>query len=610
MRYHTFHPWVLFSFLPLVSSSLGQQAEIRVQSLFEPEAITLSRQTSYKVIIHGSQQSPEGQLPAVDGLDISSSPNLLRRSSFNNGRASHKLELSLAVKARRIGMFEIPTWNIVIGGKAYPVPPANLRVFPPNEADVLRERARKKKEADLQQALFLELKLPSVKLYEGQTILGSVDLYIWEKLVTIRKRFPVKIGPAFSQSEISSKTPVTEKRGVSRFNKRYTVLSWPIALTAAMTGSHNLKYEAAVEVRGREPRRIGFPNDPFDILLRDSMMGFGRTQVMRIPSETLAIEVSPLPMDGRPTSFRGAIGSFETSTVTDTTKVTVGDPVRVTFSVSGKGNFGVMPAPEMPSSDKLKVGPPAFSFKGNESTKFEGIQSFEYVVTPLSAGRIDIPAVPFSYFDPDSDSFVTASGTTGEILVELGETWVDPTPTSSIPSKEKPQSLPSQHLFQTESEPGEWQSALRPYNISRKAPFWYVQLAGLCCFAGILGWRSLQNQSVKDSPAKRIAKLRNEMKTSVRREDASGFLRAATGAIREHVGTMIDHESPEALAKDEVLNILRKNKAPEETLSEIQMVMEIADTREFAAAHDEKLPLKDLYRRVKSLLRHIKPLRA
>ena len=96
------------------------------------------------------------------------------------------------------------------------------------------------------------------------------------------------------------------------------------------------------------------------------------------------------------------------------------------------------------------------------------------------------------------------------------------------------------------------------------------------------------------------------MKTSVRRNDTSGFLRAATGAIREHVGTMIDHESPEALAKDEVLDILRKNKASAETVSGIQMVMEIADAREFAAGHDEKLPLKDWFSRVKTLLRHIK----
>ena len=201
MTYHTCHSWILLSFFSLTCWSFGQQAEIRVQSLFEPDAITLSRQASYKVIIHGSQQSPEGELPRVDGLVISNNPNLLRSASFNNGMASLKLELSFSVHAKQTGMFEMPAWNIVVGGKAYPVPPANLRVFPPNEADVLREQARKKKEADLRQALFLELTLPSGKLYEGQTMIGSVDLYRWEALSMISGRaITVLLVPSYSES--------------------------------------------------------------------------------------------------------------------------------------------------------------------------------------------------------------------------------------------------------------------------------------------------------------------------------------------------------------------------------------------------------------------------
>ncbi|MFP6901896.1 MAG: hypothetical protein VCA36_13195, partial [Opitutales bacterium] len=263
--------------------------------------------------------------------------------------------------------------------------------------------------------------------------------------------------------------------------------------------------------------------------------------------------------------------------------------------------------PEMPSTDKLKVGPPAFSFEGDENTKHEGIQSFEYVVTPLSPGRIEIPSVPFSYFDPSSDSFVIASGTPGSIFVKPGETWVDPTPDTSIANEEKRETLPPQHLFQTESEPGEWQSTLAPYSIFRETAFWYAQLAPLFCFATFLGWRLRQSRSSKDSPSKRIAKLRNEMKTAARRNDASGFLRAARGAIRERVGAIIDHECPEALAKDEVLNILRQNKASEKTISGIQEVLETADEREFAGKSDEKLPLKDWLIRVKHLLKRIKP---
>ena len=66
-----------------------------------------------------------------------------------------------------------------------------------------------------------------------------------------------------------------------------------------------------------------------------------------------------------------------------------------------------MPAPKLLLGDNFKVGPPAFSFEGNENTKHSGTQSFEYIVTPLKAGLIDIPEVSFSFFNPEEEKYYT-----------------------------------------------------------------------------------------------------------------------------------------------------------------------------------------------------------
>ncbi len=57
-----------------------------------------------------------------------------------------------------------------------------------------------------------------------------------------------------------------------------------------------------------------------------------------------------------------------------------------------------MPAPKLSIGENFKVGPPAFSFQGNEATMQKGSQTFEFVVTPLQAGLLDIPPVDLFLF--------------------------------------------------------------------------------------------------------------------------------------------------------------------------------------------------------------------
>ena len=71
---------------------------------------------------------------------------------------------------------------------------------------------------------------------------------------------------------------------------------------------------------------------------------------MNLPNK--AIEIKPLPTSNRPPEFSGAIGNF-TATSIDTDQIEVGDPVRFTFSLEGKGNFAI-PAPSLESNEVLR----------------------------------------------------------------------------------------------------------------------------------------------------------------------------------------------------------------------------------------------------------------
>ncbi|MFP6855175.1 MAG: BatD family protein, partial [Opitutales bacterium] len=546
----------------------------------------------------GSLQSVDTKsMPQVEGLQILNGPNRVQKTSIINGQPTVKQEVSFTVKPSRTGTFTMPRWPLSLGGQAIAIPAATLQTLNPTQEDQARAAIKKKQESEFKQALFLELSLSSNYLYEGQTIPASIDLFIWERLQPPRPLQMHKIGDAFSQSEVN-RPP--RKRNESRNGKTYVVHSWPVAITAAIKGKHDLQYKMVVSVRVNRQRN---PNsNPF---LSDAFLGFGREEAVQITSDKHSIEVRALPMNGLSDSFHGAIGSFQTQTSKDTSRVTVGDPIRMTFSVVGKGNFDVIPAPKLSSNDKIKIGPPAFLFKGDENMMYEGIQQFEYVVTPLSHGNLEIPPIPFSFFDPSNQTYVDASAPPQVIRVDPGEAWVDPNPTETTGTNNGQPTEQPRNLFQTEPEPGSWKSRLTSNSTFRVSTFWYIQAGPALCFFALAGWRFRANRSSKDSLARRLVKLRREMKDAIKSNDNSTFLRAARGSIQERVGSLVHHERPEALARDEVVEILRKKAVSDQILSEVREVLESVDASEFARDDERDLPLKEWFGRVNRLLKRI-----
>ena len=82
----------------LLLTTLSAKAQIRIEAKFQPASITLSKTSVYKIIIHGTQDNPKGNIPSIDGLNLSSSPQTFRSASFINGVPSVRLEMSFQAR--------------------------------------------------------------------------------------------------------------------------------------------------------------------------------------------------------------------------------------------------------------------------------------------------------------------------------------------------------------------------------------------------------------------------------------------------------------------------------------------------------------------------------
>lgn len=586
-------------FLLVVATSSTWGKELRVEAIFEPATITLSSQTTYKITIHGSQDSPMGSLPSVNGLNFSETPRTFRSASFINGVPSVRFELSFTVQAQREGTFTMPSWNLKVGNQTCVAPSANLRVLPPSQKDKIRLAEQRKREQDLSEAAFLDFSIPRPYMFEGETLEGSITLYIWNRLpVTRIEKIPSKSGEGFSLTELGQ--PV-ESRNIPRNGKTYNSYSWNFGMTAALPGVQSVSFSSVLRVRVKQNRNSPFGNPFFN----DPFFGFGSEEGLEVKSDPFTIDVRAIPTASRPLDFSGAIGSFSLSSSIDQDRVSLGDPVRLTCRISGRGNFSAMPAPTLTLDSKFKSGPPAFNFVGDSLSKYRGEQSFEFIVTPLQPGLLEIPPVQFSFFDPENELYTTIQTSPHKLRVDPGEKWIEPTSSSIVLSNETVNQSTSD-MFQTESTPGEWVQSIRPQEPILSFWFWSIHLVGLSAFSSLVIFKiRKRNPLLEDRRAKEKI-LDNKLKEAVKHSDRSGFYKTLHRRIRLRASVVYPNTNPSALSSQELIKLLRKRGLDQKLLHEISTLLNKCENHEYSGNLEIQGSLEKELIKAKSVIQKLK----
>src|SRR5207237_5080040 len=96
--------------------------------------------------------------------------------------------------------------------------------------------------------------------------------------------------------------------------------------------------------------------------------------------EPVALEVKPLPKNAPP-SFSGAIGNFTMTTDAKPKTVQVGDPITITSTISGRGNFDRVNAPVIEDERGWHKYPPSSKFKQDDEVGRSGTKTFEMVLS-------------------------------------------------------------------------------------------------------------------------------------------------------------------------------------------------------------------------------------
>jgi hypothetical protein len=462
---------------------------------------------------------------SVDGLEIHQT-GTSRQFEMHNLTTSSSTVYIYTILPLKPGTFIIPPQTIRVGGSSLRTPALNLNVSDsPNRSTRSNQTAQP---ANTNQLAFLELIVPKKTAFVGEIVPAEIrlgfDPRAHPKLID---------GPEVSGQGFTAQKLQQGGENLETINGRtYDVVTFKTAIAAARAGKFDLgPVKAKVQVvtprapgtrRSRSPFDLFNLDDPFsDPFFSDPFGQFGERREVEINSEPIAFEVKPLPANA-PASFSGAIGNFTMTIEAKPKSVQVGDPITVTSTISGRGNFDRVNAP-VPEDDRgWHKYPPSSKFKQDDEVGISGTKTFEMVLSP-DEKKQSIPLLAFSYFDPVKERYMTLHSDPVAITVQGGAAPgpsiaaqpAPPTPatTSAVPSK-------SQDILYQLTERGRVQSFTPLY---ARPIFWTAQLIPLVALLGLAGWKMRQAR-IGNREARRIAALQHEaaeLMRKLRRDDVS-----------------------------------------------------------------------------------------
>ena len=145
------------------------------------------------------------------------------------------------------------------------------------------------------------------------------------------------------------------------------------------------------------------------------------TQVPKLVSAgNLTINVKPLPTEGQPDDFSGAVGNFSIDVSTSKKQLKANESLQAKVKISGRGNLRLFGMPNLQTPSAIEQYEPETSenIRSNLSG-MSGSITQSYTLIPQVQGKYPIPSIEFSFFNPKKKTYVTIKST--EQLVDVTE---------------------------------------------------------------------------------------------------------------------------------------------------------------------------------------------
>ena len=513
-------------------SNLAYADSLSVTAVLNSSETVLGQPVQLQIRVTGARSAAVPDEVVADGLEIHRT-GTSQHFEMNNFNVTSSVVYDYTVMPLRAGAFNIPPQTVRVGGNSLSTPALRLNVAD-SQAGARQSRSsnRDTSAGNAGRIAFAELIVPKNTAFVGEMVPAQIRLGFDPRVYPELTELPEITGQGFTAQKLQQ----SGKNQETIDGRIYIVLTFKTAIAAARAGKFEIgpvKAKAQVLVsrsrrspRGRSPFDLFDMDDPFsDPFFANQFSQFGERREVEIKSDPVPLEVKPLP-PGAPPDFSGAIGNFAMTTDAKPKSVQVGDPITVTSTISGRGNFDRVNAPVLEDEHGWHKYPPSSKFKQDDEVGISGTKSFETVVS-TNEKKQNLPVLAFSYFDPAKEQYVTLRSDSIAINVQGGA--VAPATTAGVPrgsptpaavAAATPVQKPRDILYQLTERPKVAQSFGPLY---ARPVFWIAQLIPLLVLVGFAGWK-IRQARIGSREARRIAALHQEaaeLMRKLRRNDAS-----------------------------------------------------------------------------------------
>jgi hypothetical protein len=136
-----------------------------------------------------------------------------------------------------------------------------------------------------------------------------------------------------------------------------------------------------------------------------AQFGVGKAYTYTKSSQPLKVLVKPLPTEGRPADFSGAVGEYQVSARIDDRSVVEHQPFSLKIRFDGRGNAKTIDMPPFQLPDGLE------QYDLQKDAKFlksgTSYKEFNMLLIPRRSGEFIIPPIAMSVFDPVSRKYIS-----------------------------------------------------------------------------------------------------------------------------------------------------------------------------------------------------------
>jgi hypothetical protein len=536
--------------------------------------------------------------PDFKNFNVISGPNQSTSMQIINGAVSSSITYSFYITAVSVGTYTIGSASVEYKSKTFNSEPIKMTIVkssvpPPTQQQGAGVQTVNNK--NLAENVFIRAFADRQKVYKGEQVTVTYKLYTRLDISSPQiSKLPQYQG--FWAEEIDTPNRIFFSTEVVDGKQFRVATIKKAALFPTQTGQLSVTpFELTIPVMVPKPKRRG---DIFDEFFNDPF--FNRTQTVeyKAKSNTLKIDVLPLPDVNEPKSFKGAVGDYSFNASIDKNSVKVNEPLTLKLTVSGTGNISLLDLPEVNLPGGFEKYEPKTSDKVNHGARISGQKVVEYLIVPRAEGKKEIPPVEFSYFNPADRRYTTITSKPFSVNVEKGEgSFVQG---SGGFSKEDVRLLGEDIRFiKTTNDDlvkkGEF--------IFEKLWFWTITVFPIVAFIGLVAWRKREDkftgnvQLMKYQRAEKIARNRlKNAKKSLEAKNQVSFYSDISQALFGYLEDKLRIPKSE-FSLEKAIENLKQNNISEDLLNDVKNAVETSEFSRFAPQSNGQSPMNEMYDR-------------